>query len=253
MMTDSLSSAIRARARQMGIAALEFKPSLSKLDPEQYRKDLHAFARRLLGDVLPGLRGLSPRAAAPAPASPPAKPATEESSREIKLLQLHIAELRGLADPARLPPLVMRVARHFFERAVLFLVKDEEIRGLGGFGQAAQGESLNGVARQILVPLAEPSMFLDVISTGKPFAGEPSAGGWNDAVRSRLGRFRASAVALVPLVAHRDTIAVLYGDNPETGRPLGGLETLELFMHQAGIAMENALLQKKLRGQAETG
>jgi GAF domain-containing protein len=255
MMTDSLSSAVRTRAKQMGIAALEFKPGLSKLDPVQYQADLQAFARRLLEEVLPGLQEPAAKATPPTAAQlgMAAKPSREESSREIKLLQVHIGELRGLADPAHLPPLVMRVARHFFERAVLFLVKDEEIRGLGGFGPAGQGESLNAVARQILVPLAEPSMFLDVISTGKPFAGEPDPGGWNEAVRSRLGRFRAGTVVLVPLVAHRDTIAVLYGDNPETGRALGRMEALELFMHQAGIAMENALLQKKLRGQAETG
>ena len=251
MMTDSLSSAVRTRAKQMAIAALEFKPSLSKLDPVQYQADLRDFAQRLLEDVLPGLRGPTTKAAHLA--AGPAKPPHDESSREIKLLQVHTAELRGLTDPARLPPLVMRVARHFFERAVLFLVKDEEIRGLGGFGLAGQGENLNAVARQILVPLAEPSMFLDVISTGKPLAGEPAAGGWNDTVRSRLGRFRSGTVVLVPLIAHRDTIAVLYGDNPETGRPLGRMEALELFMHQAGIAMENALLQKKLRGQAEAG
>ena len=255
LMTDSLSGAVRTRAKQMGVAALEFKPGLSKLDPVQYQADLQAFARRLLEEVLPGLQEPAAKATQPTAAQPgmAAKPSHEESSREIKLLQVHIGELRGLADPARLPPLVMRVARHFFERAVLFLVKDDEIRGLGGFGLAGQGESLNAVARQILVPAAEPSMFLDVISTGKPFAGEPAPGGWNDAVRSRLGRFRAGSVVLLPLVAHRDTIAVLYGDNPETGRALGQTEALELFMHQAGIAMENALLQKKLRGQAETG
>jgi len=254
MMTDSLSNAIKTRARQMRVAALEFKPGLSKLDPAQYQADLAAFARHLLEQVLPSLR-------VPAPV-PPARPAlrleperssSEESSREIKLLQIHIAELRGLSDPAQLPPLVMHVARHFFERAVLFLVKDDEIRGLGGFGLAGQGENLGVVARQILVPLVEPSMFLDVISSGRAYAGEPAPGGWNDTVRARLGRFRSGPLALVPLIAHRDTIALLYGDNPETGRPLARLEALELFMHQAGIAMENALLQKKLRAQAERG
>jgi len=54
-------------------------------------------------------------------------------------------------------------------------------------------------------------------------------------------------------VAHRDTIAIVFGDNPETGRPPERLESFELFMHQAGIAMENALLQRKLKAVEEKG
>ena len=52
---------------------------------------------------------------------------------------------------------------------------------------------------------------------------------------------------LLPLVAHRETIALVFGDNPETGRDPDGLEPLEVFVQQAGIALENVFLQKKLQ------
>jgi hypothetical protein len=67
-----------------------------------------------------------------------------------------------------------------------------------------------------------------------------------------VGRFRSGAVALLPLLTHRETIALLFGDNPESGNPLPRLEPLEVFINQAGIALENAFLQKKvlaLQGQ----
>ena len=35
--------------------------------------------------------------------------------------------------------------------------------------------------------------------------------------------------------------------NPETGRPPGRMDTLEVFINQAGIALENAFLQRKLQ------
>ena len=54
-------------------------------------------------------------------------------------------------------------------------------------------------------------------------------------------------MALLPLVAHRETIALVFGDNPESGRDARRLEPLEVFIHQAGIALENAFLQRKLR------
>jgi GAF domain-containing protein len=63
----------------------------------------------------------------------------------------------------------------------------------------------------------------------------------------RIGRFQSKGVALLPLVAHRETIALVFGDNPETGRDPGSLEPLEVFMQQAGIALENVFLQRKLQ------
>jgi len=41
----------------------------------------------------------------------------------------------------------MKVAREFFERSILFLIKNGEARGLGGFGPAPKGLSLNLLAR----------------------------------------------------------------------------------------------------------
>ena len=55
------------------------------------------------------------------------------------------------------------------------------------------------------------------------------------------------ATVLVPLLTNRETIAILYGDNPESGRVPGRLDALELFINQAGIALENAFLQRKLK------
>jgi GAF domain-containing protein len=67
----------------------------------------------------------------------------------------------------------------------------------------------------------------------------------------KIGRFRSSEVALLPLVAYREPIALLFGDNPDTGRPLERLETLEIFITQAAIALENAFLQRKLAAIGE--
>jgi hypothetical protein len=69
----------------------------------------------------------------------------------------------------------------------------------------------------------------------------------------RIGRFQGGEIALLPLVAHRETIAVLYGDNPEWGREIPRLPALEVFVHQAGIALENAFLQRKLQSLQDKG
>jgi len=251
MMTDSFDPALKARARQMGVASFVFKPGLSKLDPQQFEADLKAFAERILRDVLPGLG--RPR---PAAATPSTKAATlaaaeraspEELSRQFQMLQERLEDLRRTTDPTQISVLVMRVAREFFERALLFLVKNEEVRGLGGFGLAPRDQRLNLLVREISIPLSEPSAFLDLVTRRKPFYGKLPAGKWSQYLLGRLGRFKSSSVALLPLVAHRDAIALLYGDNPETGREIGRLEPLEVFIHQAGVALEGAFLQRKIQ------
>ena len=263
MMTETLSQALQLRARQMGIKAFVFKPGLSKLNPKQFEADLEAFARKMMTDVLPKLarvpRAERPARKAPAPGAPagPAgsapTPSEEELSREFSFLQRRLAELRQPGNANQIAVLVVKVAREFFERGILFLVKNEEARGLGGFGLAPRGESLNLLVRQVVLPLAEPSDLQGVVQRGKSYVGALAPGRWSNHLMGRIGRFQGGEIALLPLVAHRETIAVLYGDNPETGREISRLPALEVFVHQAGIALENAFLQRKLQSLQDKG
>ena len=268
MMTESLGSALHARAKQMGIARIVFKPGLSKLDPGQFEADLRAFAHKLISDVIPRLAPeaeaapaaprSNPRKSPPsapsasrpstssAPSAEPSVPSAQELTREFAILQKRLEELRRPNDASQIAMLVMKMAREFFERGVLFLVKNGEARGLGGFGPAPREESLHLLARDVLIPLSEPSVFQDVIVSHKTLVGPLPEGRWSQYLMGKIGRFRSATVALLPLLTHRETIALLFGDNPETGRPFGRLEALEVFINQAGIALENTFLQRKV-------
>jgi CheY-like chemotaxis protein len=253
MMTDSLSPALQARARQMGVSSFVFKPSLSKLDSKQFEADMKAFAGKMIQDVVPRLGRVAPgvrkaRATAPAPAPRVEPPASvEDLSRDFSMLQQRLVELRSHGDATQISSLVMRVAREFFERGMLFLVKNDEVRGLGGFGRAPKDSNISFLAREIVIPLAEASVFRDVVTRRRPFIGPLPEGKWSRHLEGRIGKFQSAEVALLPLLTHREAVAVLFGDNPETGRALARLEGLEVFINQAGIALENAFLQRKLQ------
>jgi CheY-like chemotaxis protein len=258
MMTDNFNGAVQARARQMGIGNIVFKPGLSKLDPQQFAADLKAFTHKLLTDVLPKLaESAAVPARVPAPVAPPppvaappeptpAPPPPEEVTRQLEVLQARLEELRQGGEASQIASLVMKAARDFFERGLLFVVKGEELRGLGGFGRAPRGASLTLAAREVTIPLSDPSVFLDVVTRRRPFVGELPAGRWSQHLMGKVGRFRATSAALIPLLTNREAVAVLYGDNPETGRPPGRLDPLTIFINQAGIALENAFLQRKV-------
>jgi CheY-like chemotaxis protein len=256
MMTESLNPSLQLRAQQMGIKSFVFKPGLSKLNPRQFEADLLAFANKILVDILPRMgRGLAPApapkatppGAAPAAQPEPSPPTHEELSRQFTILQRRLLDLREPADANQIAILVMKVAREFFERAILFLVKNDEARGLGGFGAAPKGENINLLVREVVIPLNEPSFFQDAVQAGKPLLMPLPKGRWSAYLMGKIGRFQSGTVALLPLVTHRETIALLFGDNPETGREFGRLEALEVFIDQAGVALENAFLQRKLQ------
>ena len=259
MMTESLNPSLQARARQMGISSFVFKPSLSKLDRKQFEADLRAFASKLVQDVIPGLEhpeatsrktrvALAPKGAPAVPAQPPS---AEDLSRDFSMLQQRLDELRRHGDAAQISTLVMRVAREFFERGILFLVKNGEMRGLGGFGPAPKDQRIGLLARDIVVSLDEPSVFREVVNRRCPFVGSLPEEKWSRYLVGKIGRFRSADAALMPLLTHREAIAILFGDNPETGRSLGRLDGLEVFINQAGVALENAFLQRKIQSLQE--
>ena len=160
-----------------------------------------------------------------------------------------LQKLREPSDATQISSMLMEVAREYFERGVLFLVRDEEVRGLGGFGPTGSGQQIGEVARELVLPLSEPSVFAEVAVSGKAHRGLLPDGRWNEHVITALGRFRSHDVALLPLVTYREPLALLFGDNPETGRPIEGLEGLEIFVGQAAIALENTFLQRKLESR----
>jgi CheY-like chemotaxis protein len=246
LMTESLSPVLQARARQMGIGSVVFKPGLSKLDPRQFQADLRAFASKIAADVLPRL-GSPGHGKGPAPAPKEVETAPTDASRQLTLLLKRLEELREPGDATRISSVVMKVAREFFERGILFLVKNEEVRGLGAFGRGPGEENLNLLVRDVVIPLSEPSVFVEVVSGCRTFVGPLPSDRWTQNLMGKVGRFKSGEAALIPLLAHRETIALLFGDNPETGRALSSLEALEVFMHHAGVALENAFLQRKIQ------
>jgi CheY-like chemotaxis protein len=260
LMTESLSVPIQTRAKELGIKSFVFKPGLSKLDPEQFEADLKAFASKLLADVLPRLARPTekspappkPAAAAPAPAPATGAATADELSRELAMLGQRLDELRRPQDATQIAALVMGVAKEFFERSVLFLVKNDELRGVNGFGPTARGDGMALLARELVIPLTERSIFSDVANARRGFSGPLPVSALTTDLLDTIGRLRGGDAALLPLVTHRETIAILYGDNPESGRPPGRLDSLRVFINQAGIALENAILHRKvhdLKGQ----
>ena len=202
-----------------------------------------------------------PIAAAPAPPAPYApahvsyEPAKEEFRTRIEAEspQREISALKSMFDELRFPTatsevtlLILRYASEVVNRAVLFMVKKEEVRGLGQFGIELKGRSADQVVRNIKVPLNKPSLFLNVIENRRSYLGPLEANECNNYLASELGGVQPDMVLAIPLVVDNKVALVVYGDNQPERHPIRGIDTLEIFMNQAGMALEKALLEKRI-------
>ena len=147
-------------------------------------------------------------------------------------------------DPDLVAFLLLRTARAFLPRVLLFVAKDERLRGLSGFGPVDSGDSLDLLTREISVPLGPPSAFSEAVATGRPWRGPLPADGPVRELLDRIGPMAATAGVVLPVRAHRETIAVLYGDAPEGGElpPIGPLVD---FVEQAGRTLDEAFLARR--------
>ena len=238
LMAEGFDERMRARAKRLGVSLLAFKPGLSKLDPLQYQADLRAFADKLGRDLLPRLESRRRGAAPPTVAAPPV-----ESDREAVLRQ-SLEEMRRSPDPDLVAFLLLRAARAFFPRGLLFVVRDERLKGLSGFGPADSGDSLDLLAREVSVPLDPPSAFSEAVASGRAWMGRLPPDGPVRGLLDRIGSLGASEAAILPVTAQRETIAVLYGDAPEGG-PLPPAAPLLDFVERAGRALDEAFLARR--------
>ena len=171
---------------------------------------------------------------------------TETPTKQITTLKSMFDELRFPTATAEVTLLILRYASEVVNRSVLFMAKKDEVRGLGQFGIELKGKSPDQVVRKIRIPLGQPSLFQTVIENRRSYIGPLEPGEHNDYLLQELGGAKPDTVVAIPLIVDGKVALVVYGDNLPERRPITGIETLEIFMNQAGMALEKALLEKRL-------
>jgi hypothetical protein len=169
------------------------------------------------------------------------------SSRGLGMLRAMISELTNPEAHGQITLLILRFASELMRRAVLFLVKDDEVVGLGQFGIETDGDNPDRVVRGIRIPRSEPSVFARVLKERVPYKGPLGDGRWDAHLVKELGGFRPTEAFCAPIASGPTIAALLYADNAPEEMPVGDTEALEIFLHQAGVQMEKALLERKIR------
>ncbi len=172
--------------------------------------------------------------------SPPAE------RKDISALKSLTQELRFPNSSSEITLLILRFASDIFQRGVLFMVGKNEIVGLGQFGLDI--ERADEKVRETTLPFGGSTFFGKVIiDRMMPFKGPLERDEVTQRMIEVLGGTWPGEAALFPLIAEGKTVALLYCDNAPGGEGIGETEGLEIFISQAGLALEKSLLQRRIQ------
>ena len=204
--------------------------------------------------------GQSGQASVPAASSPgasgkpsqaqAAQPSSSQSARERKDLNLlvhMIAELSKPSSHSELTLMILRFASEIMDRAIIFLVRKDDVVGLGQFGlDLPEGEE-QGFIRSIKIPLSDPSVFGEVTQKKTVYKGPLLQSGPHKDFIGQLGDNWPKEVFVAPVVCEGEAVAVLYGDNITRNAAIDETEGLEAFIKVAEVAFTKALLERKIQ------
>lgn len=171
---------------------------------------------------------------------------SKPASTGISLLRGMLEELNDPALGGGIILLVLRFAAEFMARAVIFTVRENEIVGLGQFGIDDRDQSGDMRVRGMRFPVGEKTVFSQVVESQLPVKLQMDDSPWCRYLQEHLGGYTKEAF-LGPIVSEGRVVAILYGDNGSDSKLIGDTDSLEIFISQAGIAMEKALLLRKLK------
>jgi len=172
------------------------------------------------------------------------------SDPHMARLSSYVNELNRQDISGEITLLALRFASDFVNRAILFLLRKEDIKGLGQFGvDLGEGLDPDTVVRSLNLPLGEGSIFKQVAQHRQSYKGPPTGSDLEKALFKTLGGGVPGEIFIGPIVSMGKVAVLLYGDDYPMGKGLEPTHTLDIFLSHVGLALDRAFLEMKLKSQ----
>ncbi len=165
-------------------------------------------------------------------------------NEDISLLRGMLAELENPFLGGGIILLILRYASEIMTRAVILDVRGRQMVGLGQFGLTGLSSSADEIVRKMRLTIEPSSLFGQVLQQQVAMRGSLGSARDERTLLEILGGSSAE-VFLAPLISENKVIAILFGDNGPSGAPIDCADAFEVFLSQAGLAMEQALSQRE--------
>jgi len=135
----------------------------------------------------------------------------------------------------------LRAVNVVLDRGILLLVKSGTVTGWRAFPVYREAE-----IGRLVFKLDQPSLFKDVV-TAKTFYQGPAP--YDPTYRDLfqlLGGEYPKEILLLPILINDLVVAVVYGDNQVSGRPIHSLQFIRKLSQKVAMALEILILKKKI-------
>lgn len=175
--------------------------------------------------------------------------ASHDSSVPVRRSDIEVLQqLKVLSQRLRNPQqedvlsLVLDFAAETFERVAVFMLRDDQALGMVGRRLPAGSSALSQICWE---PRQLPELLRSALEEKAGIHGNLADPG-NEGLFALLGEAAAPAYA-APIESGGCVAALLYADSG-AGRALADTTALEIVLHEAGLALDRALLERTLKG-----
>jgi len=176
---------------------------------------------------------------------------TDDGRSGVARLRRVFGDLRSGLISATVALNLMHIISESVERAVLFLVKRDQLVALGAFGADATGRPLAERTRALKLPLEGDNAIVRSLETGEVQTLTFEEADLPEDFRNLVGRPRTGQVVIFPVLGTQRVISVIYADNGDREEPVEDIDILELATAQVGMAFENELLRRQISQNKE--
>ena len=163
-----------------------------------------------------------------------------QSQQGLEFLKGMLAELEYPEFGGGIILLILRYASEIMNRAIIFDVRGNQLVGLGQFGLTGLNIAADDIIRQLRLQVDTESLFAQVLKDKVAVRCALDDSPAENCLKGFLNGTPEEAL-IAPLVSDGQVVALLYGDNFLTNQPIRTTNAFEIFLSQAGIAMEQAL------------
>ena len=167
----------------------------------------------------------------------------------LRALEEVSERLRDPSTRGEVLNLVLDFTARRFRRVAMFMVRDDEAVGIAQRGLPSGGGPNTETFCALRVPLLEPAWFRGVLERGESLRAGPSDEG-DRRLAARLGSRAPLEAFVAPIESGGRVAALVYADNLPDTSAIGDTTIVAIVLHEAGMALDRAVLERALE-QAE--